>query len=203
MKKKKIEPRNFDRDFLAKELSILPKTHRLAFTAFCAERLFPNYVAFSQETNWGDAKVLREALDEVWRILLGKVVKKERIAKLMALCDQVTPDTEDFDSIYASPALDATNAVYTTLMCVTDCTIQKAVEVAGYVRDTVDMYVQELEDLDYNDPHFEKKILQHPLMVKELKKQREDLSVLKKATRLSWDMIQKLRNSSVEGSRSV
>ena len=198
MKKKKIEPQNFDRDFLAKELSTLPKTHRLAFTASCAERLFPNYVAFSRETNWGDAKVLREALDEVWKILSRQVVEKERIAKLMALCDQITPDTEVFDSIYASLALDAANAVYTMLMCVTDCTVQKAVEVASYVRDTVDMYVQELEDLDYNDPHFEKKILQHPLMAKELKKQRGDLSVLKKATGLSWGMIQKLRNSSAE-----
>jgi uncharacterized protein len=203
MKKKKKEPRNFDKDFLANELSTLPKTHRLAFAASCAERLFPNYAAFSQKTNWGDTKVLREALDEVWGILSGKVVEKERIAKLMALCDQVTPDTEDFDSIDASLALDATNAVYTMLMCVTDCTVQKAVEVASYARDTVDMSVQELENMDYNDPHFEKKILQHPLMAKELKKQRGDLFVLKKVASLSWDIIQKLRNSSVEGLCSV
>ncbi len=46
------------------------------------------------------------------------------------------------------------------------------------VRDSVDMYVQELEDMDPADPELEEKILAHKLMQEELRRQREDLEFL-------------------------
>jgi uncharacterized protein len=57
---------------------------------------------------------------------------------------------------------------------------KKVIEGASLARDTVDMYVQELEFLHPQDPKLEEKILRHPLMQRELKRQREDFDLLEK-----------------------
>ncbi len=52
------------------------------------------------------------------------------------------------------------------------------VEAVTLVHDSVDMYVQELEDMDPADPDLEENILGHELMQNELRRQREDLEFL-------------------------
>jgi uncharacterized protein len=73
----------------------LSPTHRIAFAASCAERLFPNYVAFSRDANWGNPRQLREALDAVWSHLLGNPLTPSAARKLIKQCEPFVPDTEE------------------------------------------------------------------------------------------------------------
>ena len=75
------------------ELFNLPPTHRIAFAASCAERLFPNYVAFSRDANWGNPQQLREALDAVWSHLSGNPLTPSAARKLIKQCEPFVPDT--------------------------------------------------------------------------------------------------------------
>jgi len=71
----------------------LSPTHRIAFAASCAERLFPNYVAFSRDAIWGNPQQLREALDAVWSHLLGNPLTPSATRKLIKQCELFVPDT--------------------------------------------------------------------------------------------------------------
>jgi uncharacterized protein len=44
---------------------------RVLFAASCCERLMPCYETFVAMEKWGDPKVLRIALEEVWKFLQG------------------------------------------------------------------------------------------------------------------------------------
>ena len=46
---------------------------------------------------------------------------------------------------------------------------------ATFAADTIDMYVQVIDELDPADPQLDEKIGSHPLMIQEVCKQKEDL----------------------------
>jgi uncharacterized protein len=170
----------FNDDHLKSEIEGLSHEQKTLFMLSCCERLYPNYIAFNRDHKWGSPSILREALDIVWELFEGKTMEEEKIRALFQRCDEVTPDTEDFDSVLVSPALDSAVTVTLLLEFILNDSIDKVTEVASLARDTVDMYVQELENMAPDDPNLEKKILEHRLMQKELKRQREDIETLKR-----------------------
>jgi uncharacterized protein YjaG (DUF416 family) len=192
----------FDIKALEGELSQLPLTHRLAFAASCCERLLPNYSAFSRMENWGHPEGLRSALDEVWKFLEGKKLTSEHIEEIKKKCEKATPDTEDFSSLYTSAALDAGVAILETLESCRDGCPQRIAEVASLARDTVDMYLQARNRLEYSDAAFEEKIATDSLMMRELRKQREDLNELKQVRELDRHFLNRLRHSFKNKGRS-
>ena len=170
----------FDETSLKVKLKELSREQKILFMLSCCERLYPNYLAFNKKHEWGNPFVLRNTLDFAWTVLeRGIGEDKEELKKLLKQCDEITPDTEDFDSIFVSQALDSTVAVASLLEYIISDSNDKIIEVASLARDTVDMYVQELEDMAPNDPNLEKMILEHPLMQQELKRQRQDIELLK------------------------
>lgn len=90
-------------------------------------------------------------------------------------CEENIPDTEDFDSIFVSSALDASTSIVALLRDTDSIATDVVVEIASFARDTVDMYVQELESMEFYGAELEEKILKHPLMQAELKSQRETI----------------------------
>lgn len=168
----------FNVDWLRTRVENLAPSGRLAFLLSCAERLFPNYVAFSRHHDWGESEVLRQALDLGWKRLAGERVTRGEIEDCLARCERVTPNTEDFDSEFVSAGLDAAICCTLVLELLVNDNPKKIVEAASLARDTVDMHVQELERLDANDPHLEEQIVAHPLMQRELERQRTDLDLL-------------------------
>lgn len=193
---------HFNAQTLKDQIETLPRSHRVVFATSVCERLLPNYEAFSRLEQWGEPTILRSALDEVWRSLEATSLTPERLHDLQAQCEAVLPDTEDFTSLYTSAALDAGVAILETLACCRDGDPQRAATVASLARDTVDMYVQQKDHLDYADPEFEQKIAAHPLMIRELRKQREDLEELRTATALDREFLEKIRHSSNNQGRS-
>src|SRR5574338_38398 len=168
----------FEPDNLQQELSTLARSQQLAYSCACCERLLPNYEVFSLQQNWGNSELLRSTLDLLWNSILIDGFEITNIKRLITECEAVIPDTEAFDSILTSAALDAGNAIVETLEACINDSLKGAVAVASLARDTVDMYIQAIEDYDYSDPRFEEKIVRHPLMVLELSRQRQDLQLL-------------------------
>lgn len=95
---------------LRRRLAALPSTRRAAFVALCAERLYPHYLAFEREEDWGDPAALRTALDRTWAHVDGDPLTEAEAAPLIAACEAAAPDTEDFGGLLVSPALDAASA---------------------------------------------------------------------------------------------
>jgi uncharacterized protein YjaG (DUF416 family) len=169
----------FSRLEVASALAKLPFEGVLAFSLSCAERLLPNYERFVREHSWGNVGAIRNALDVGWAVLGGQIVDPEVLRTCHRQCEEVTPDTEEFDSPYVSAGLDAAGAACLVLDLVKARDPVSAADIASLAHDTVDMYVQELLNLDSGDREFENKILLHPLMQRELHRQRADLDLLK------------------------
>lgn len=196
-------------DALEKELEGLPPLHRIAFAASCCERLLPNYNAFSRRGNWGDPSMLRTALNEVWQILQGKLVDVIIIHQLIKSCEDAIPDSDDFISpnlIYDVEAQEAGIAVCVTLEACLSPTPQQIIRVASCVTNTIDAFVPVIDKSFDNSWSLKKQyetIANHPLAVREMAKQSEDLHRLKQLEKLEPDFLEWLRTSCNNDGKSL
>jgi uncharacterized protein YjaG (DUF416 family) len=129
----------------------------------CGERMLPNYRRFSSETGFGEPIVLREALDTGW-IWIESDATPSYVAALRDACERQAPDTERFHSLYTSAALDAANVAAFVLDALSQPERTRPCEVAQLGRDTVDLFVQEVRNLDPSSPGFEQAIYRDELM---------------------------------------
>ena len=197
-----MTPEVWSQDVVRARLEALPRNHRTAFAAACAERLLPNYAAFVRKEGWGSVSLLRGALTAVWRALEGKPFSKERIESLIQEVKQQIPDTEDFTSTYVSPALDAGAAVVHTLESLADGGVEPALLAASLAHDTVHMHLQSLVGSDYADPSFDERMYGQPLMMREMERQSRDLDLLSKAVSLTPEFLSEFRMES-EGKSNI
>lgn len=167
----------FDEQLVDQTLRGLEPWRAVAFMALLCERMALNYRRFHDETGFGNPAVLCSALEAIWE-WIESGTRPEGLAELREACEEQAPDTERFNSRYTSAALDAASAVATTLDAIESPEHARPGEVAALARDTIDLYVQELENLDPSSPEFEQAILRHSLMQRELRHQRMDLDEL-------------------------
>lgn len=185
----------FNCNTLKKRLQKLNIKSQLAFGAACCERLLPNYLAFVKDTGWGDITPIRNALDLIWLHLEGKLTESIEIKKILYSCELVAPDSEDFQSLYVTSAQDACFAVCGLLDYWIEHDVNKIVQAATYATDSVDLYIQVVENLNPNTPDLEKKILTHKLMQRELSQQEKDLESIEKTKDINSKFLNKLKNS--------
>jgi uncharacterized protein YjaG (DUF416 family) len=187
----------FDPSVIQRDLSALPVNHRVLFCASCSQRLLASYDKFAQAERWGSPDALKQAIDTVWLLLLGRGdLREDLIRDLTRRCEEAAPDTERFHSLYTSAALDAASATVETLRCCVDGDPNHGVNAGASARDAVDMYIQMRDALDAGGDGMEEAIARDPLMKRELTKQDKDLSDLKQAKTLSRDLVTLLRESS-------
>ncbi|MCJ8273130.1 MAG: YjaG family protein [Psychrosphaera sp.] len=74
------------------------------------ERMLPNYLLFCEVTEFGDGKVLRDALNIVWEKQIVKNLKFNAEIQWEKIEPNV-PDVEDFDMFGVYPALDTAMAL--------------------------------------------------------------------------------------------
>lgn len=182
----------FDEDRLRQSLAQLEPWKRVAFMALSCERMVPNYDRFTADSGFGDSQVLRRGIEAAWSWLESDLVPDD-LETVRARVEEQAPNTEDFSSPFTSAALDAANAVAGLLEAIAERDGADPVEVASLARDTVDLYVQEIDNLDPNDPGLEDAIRRHPLMQAELRRQRDDLGYLELWTGPRRDAAKQLR----------
>jgi uncharacterized protein YjaG (DUF416 family) len=168
---------------------------QLAFAYLTCERLYPNYVYFSNNFDFGTPQILREAIEFLRVNIFEQSPDKNKIKFLKRRVDKNTPDTEDFTTIFVSSALDACTALSDSLDFLVDKDFTRIENVSTYATDTVSMYVQDLDNLDYNaDKNFQQKIESHPLMQREITIQLGIISFLNKRKILDYEDLQTLLN---------
>jgi hypothetical protein len=183
------------------KLVAIPDKGKVLFAILICERLYPNYVAFQKINNWGDHSILQEGIALIRQYLIKEdLFDVDEITNVIESINEITPSTEDFSGIITSFALDACTAVLDTLEFLVDKNPEHIADVATYARDTVDMYIQEKDDLNANDPMIEEKIAKDPFMVKEKSIQRE---LLKKLTVIKVETLTDNKIESLKDLRSI
>ena len=162
-----VEIFKFDKKILRKGLKRLSKRKRLIYCLSVCDRLFPNYVAFHKKTKSGEPESLKKIIDELWNIIANKKINKEKINELLGICVKQIPDEKDINSNYVSFARNAAGSVFITLECFKMCRLKKVLIVNTMATETVMIFLGKEETEE------------HPLMVRELTKQRNDMIVLK------------------------
>jgi len=89
----------------------LPFSHQVAYVWTIGKRHFADYVRFSTQENFGNPAILEESLNLLQKIALNATLKlnfeTSKIESQIQKLEAITPDTEDFDGIEVSLALDA------------------------------------------------------------------------------------------------
>ncbi|WP_394974850.1 DUF416 family protein [uncultured Croceitalea sp.] len=163
---------------LKENVEKLSAKNKLLFAFWVSKRLFHNYVFFNEKTSYGDIDVMLDALNQIEKYINNSTVDNDEILNTITVVEANTPDTNNFDTILASFALDACSALIESLNFIIDQDIKYIVNVGVFARDTIDMFIQELEDMDYDDSNFESKIKNHTLMKQEMSDQNVMLSKL-------------------------
>jgi uncharacterized protein len=125
------------------EVERLTAWARVGFAALCCERLLPAYAGFAQASGWGDAGVLRQALDRVW-VAIGdrRAISGEEARELVERCLPLVPHLDDpFDTDLAAPAQNAAIAVLETVECARDGDPRRAEGVGDLSVDAFEAYV--------------------------------------------------------------
>ncbi|HEY1056726.1 MAG TPA: DUF416 family protein [Emticicia sp.] len=158
-------------DTIDQKLKKLSFKHRVLFTLLTCEKLLPNYTVFSEREQWGNAKLLEDSVLNLFQYLQDFNLSKSQLKSIYKEIELITPDTEDFESGLTSYALDTCVAILETIEHLLDQNIENALNVASCARDTVDMFIYELENLDSEDKQLEEKIAENEYMVREARRQ--------------------------------
>jgi uncharacterized protein YjaG (DUF416 family) len=166
---------------------------QLVFAYLTCERLYPNYLHFSEDYTFGNPYALRKAIDYLFENLFETHIDATDISSLIQNIEKNTPDPALFDTVLASSALDACGVVFESLNFMLDRRPSRLADIATMATDTVDMYIQDIENLDFNsDKLFQHKIDTHPLMQKEKAIQSGILSFLSSRTTIDYENVRTL-----------
>lgn len=176
-----------------KKLKELDFNKQRAFAYLTCERLLPNYAYFSNNFDFGNPQVLREAIDFLYLNIFEQNLDKNKIDFFIKEVEKNTPDTGDFTTNFVSSALDACTAIIDSLSFLVDSNFIKIEYISTYATDTVSMYIQEIESLDFNhDKNFQQKIDTHSLMQKEILIQTGIISFLSNSRSFDFGDLQTL-----------
>jgi hypothetical protein len=89
----------------------LSQWQQIAFSAALLERMLPNYQMFSEVSEFGNSKLLRNQLDIIWQWLSQPNTTKINIDAQLAKLEIETPNPDEYDSFGVFPALDTCMAL--------------------------------------------------------------------------------------------
>ncbi|MEH6596542.1 MAG: YjaG family protein [Colwellia polaris] len=159
----------------------LSQWQQVAFCAALLERMIPNYQMFSEHTEFGNYKVLRNQLDLVWQWLdkanRCKINYDAQIAKL----EEQVPDPDLFDFLGVFPALDSAMALMSLFQAIQDPEGDGFINVSKLSENSVSYYVelilaQEVDEITPEEDEIvisAQQISAHPLMQWEIATQNE------------------------------
>jgi len=186
------------RNEIGNSLLRLPYKGKILFAALTIEKLYPNYIAFEDRRSWGNHLVLSEGISLIYQYLIKEdLFTDKEIKELINNIDVITPDTDDFPGILTSFALDACTSILDTLQFIIDKDDKHIINVSIYARDTVDMFIQEREDMNSLDPSIEIQIEHDNFMIEEKARQKLLIEALLNTNLevITDQLLDKLRNN--------
>lgn len=163
-----------------KKLEALDFTKQLAFAYLTCERMFPNYVYFSENYGFGDPKILRDAIDFVYSaIFIENNIDKQKIEYFLKTSKANIPGPDDHGSYYGTIALDSGAIVYESIVLLKkEDTKTSLTGISTTATNLIDCFIQTRDEMDYGDVDFEEKILNDTVMQKEIAIQNGIISYL-------------------------
>ena len=183
---------------IEKRLKLLPNDNKVLFSALTCEKLLLNYNYFSSLENWGDKSILDDPMVLYYEFIKNNIIDEIELERISRLIEDIAPDTEDFNSPLVSYALDACCAFEDTINFLKTFDYHYVLNVSSYARDTVDMFIQEIENLDPNDIFLDKKIHQNKYYQNEFNRQKNILNYLSNITEITPNVITELRSINSE-----
>jgi len=168
----------------------LSQWQQVAFCAALLERMIPNYQMFSEHTEFGNFKILRNQLDLIWQWLdkanRCKINYDAQIAKL----EEQVPDPELFDFLGVFPALDSAMALMSLFQAMQDPESDGFINVSKLSENSVSYYIelslaQQIDEITPEEDEImisEQQIREHPLMQWEIATQNELFDFLTSAS---------------------
>lgn len=155
--------------------------------------MYPNYVLFSMDTNWGNPRLLRRCIDSGWSWLAGNEPSKSP-EQLYRMCARQLPNIEEFDSIYTMAAVNASEGCMNLASLMMKFNYRKPVETASISYESVFTYALQLAGMNPGNPATERKMRMHPLVQKELFRQKDAILQLQTMNGNKMKEIQLLRS---------
>ncbi len=169
-----------DEEDLWKQLERMPNRLRVAFATACAQRQVPNYVRFTEVAGQGHPDVLIDVLNCLWDDLLGRLATEPKLRQQLDACMSLLPEESaacDGLEYYAEDAVSAaTYAIEARLFS----DIQPVIWAARRAYNALDEFAGSESPGGAIDQEEEERILSHPLVQAELRRQRADLMQLQK-----------------------
>jgi hypothetical protein len=157
-------------------LMALPWKKQLAFALLVFERMLPSLIAFSKDTA-RDASCYLTARDAAWVALQNgkggiadQLLNEARIKNM--------PDTEEESHELTSYALNTALVMNDIVEFTVDRDTNHIVNASTLARDSVDLYLSNLDSSILSSPELDRKIKAHPLMQQEICRQKEDINFL-------------------------
>jgi uncharacterized protein YjaG (DUF416 family) len=171
----------FDERGLLAQLRRLPNQLRVAFAAACAERQLPNYISFSKVTGTGNPNLLTRILFRIWEDIEGSSASDYDLHKELNSCMSLLPNDEADSPEQQAYANDAVASVAYTIRARLTDDCREALWAARRAYEALDRYVIAQLNPIIVEPDAENRIVAHPLIQAELRRQRADLSELQQA----------------------
>ena len=167
------------------QLLNLDPQKQLAFAYLSCERVYPNFFYFSNNYNFGDPSILRSAVNFIYECLFSKDVDMQKVESFLQAADVNGPRPDDFSTFYASIAMYSAGIIYESINLLHRKDISRILkEISTMCTDAVDLFIQERDDMDFEEDDFETKILNDSLMQEELSIQKGSIAYLQRVDRL-------------------
>lgn len=161
------------------------------FATALLERMLPNYQMFTEISEFGDDKLLRNQLNLVWQWLDKTQKCKINIAAQLEKLELQIPDPEQFDSFGVFPAVDVCMALMSLLQALQDKELDNIASVSRLSENSVNYYVELLLAEESNELDVTEQMLkQHPLVIWEIDTQNELFDFVKTAPESKASLIQ-------------
>jgi uncharacterized protein YjaG (DUF416 family) len=168
----------FDEGKLVDELERLPPRLRAAFAAASAERQLPAYARFSTLAGAGVPDRLTGVLRSVWDDIETLQPNGSALREQLDLCMSLLPEEEERVSEECAYANDAVASVAYAIRARLSGDSREAMWAARRAYDAIDHYVVTRLNLKIIERANETRIVEHPLIQAELRRQQVDMAQL-------------------------
>lgn len=158
---------------LKADLKALPERTQAAFAAACAERLYPAYASFVAASGRDDRGLVRRTLDLAWDGTKSGAVGAVDPADLVERCVALIPSDGSEEAIPAHAADAIASAAY-ALQAAAGLDDDAAGWAAEQVTNCLDDFLLSNE-IDLSAPDSERRVWEHPLIVTEVERRKDDL----------------------------
>lgn len=174
----------------------LPLTHQAVFAALTCARLLPSVERFDQAETAKGAPVFRTIIAALCAFGVQEAVAPAQWARLQEQLEEFWPDLDESTNPFASYAFDACVALGEALALVQNGEAEHALQCATAVRDTVDMYVQDVTGMELPPEELNAYVDATPEMQREVARQHTLAQALAAEGTLTATAVEHLRDRS-------